>query len=112
MLRLKTGLVIEKFTISIFQIYCHCTFIVFKNKPALDPSQRDLNMKSQEQCTDKFREVLERLTRREIVQNRQLKTFLGTEGYARYLSDCEYQKHLRVMLKDKPDEIVEYERLL
>ena len=46
------------------------------------------------------------------MQNRQLKTVLGTEGYARYLSDCEYQKHLRVMLKDKPDEIVEYERRL
>ena len=43
------------------------------------------------------------------MQNRQLKTVLGIEGYARYLSDCEYQKHLRVMLKDKPDEIVEYE---
>ena len=46
------------------------------------------------------------------MQNRQLKTVLGTEGYARYLSDCEYQKHLRVMLKDKPDEIIEYEQRL
>ena len=69
-------------------------------------------MKSQEKRIDKLKQVLERLSRGEIVQNRQLKTVLGTEGYARYLSDCEYQKHLRVMLKDKPDEIIEYEQRL
>ena len=69
-------------------------------------------MKSQEKRIDKLKQVLERLSRGEIVQNRQLKTVLGTEGYARYLSDCEYQKHLRVMLKDKPEEIMEYERRL
>ena len=62
--------------------------------------------------TAKLQKVLARLSRGEIVQNRQLKTVLGTEGYARYFSDCEYQKHLRVMLKDKPDEIIEYERRL
>ena len=60
----------------------------------------------------KLQKIIERLSGGEIVQNRQLKTVLGTEGYARYLSDCEYQKHLRVMLKDKPDEIIEYERRL
>ena len=69
-------------------------------------------MKSKEKRIDKLREVLERLSRRKTVQNRQLKTVLGAEGYARYLDDCEYQKHLRVMLKDKPDEIIEYERRL
>ena len=69
-------------------------------------------MKSQEKRIDKLKQVLERLSRGKIVQNRQLKTVLGTEGYARYLSDCEYQKHLRVMLKDKPEEIMEYERRL
>ena len=62
--------------------------------------------------TAKLQKVLARLSRGEIVQNRQLKTVLGTEGYARYFSDCEYQKHLRAMLKDKPDEIIEYERRL
>ena len=60
----------------------------------------------------KLQKIIERLSGGEIVQNRQLKTVLGTEGYARYLSDCEYQKHLRVMLKDKPDEIIEYEQRL
>ena len=62
--------------------------------------------------TAKLQKVLARLSRGEIVQNRQLKTVLGTEGYARYFSDCEYQRHLRAMLKDKPDEIIEYERRL
>ena len=62
--------------------------------------------------TAKLQKVLARLSRGEILQNRQLKTVLGTEGYARYFSDCEYQKHLRAMLKDKPDEIIEYERRL
>jgi len=62
--------------------------------------------------TAKLKKIIERLSGGEIVQNRQLKTVLGTEGYARYLSDCEYQKHLRVMLTDKPDEIIEYERRL
>jgi hypothetical protein len=69
-------------------------------------------MKSQEKRIDKLKQVLERLSRGEIVQNRQLKTVLGDEGYARYLSDCEYQKQLREMLADKPKEITEYERRL
>ena len=60
----------------------------------------------------KLQKIIERLSRGEIVQNRQLKSVLGTEGYARYLSDCEYQRYLRAMLRDKPDEIVEYERRL
>jgi hypothetical protein len=44
------------------------------------------------------------------VQNRQLKTVLGTEGYARYLDDYREQTQLRDMLGDKPKEIIEYER--
>ena len=60
----------------------------------------------------KLQKIIERLSGGEIVQNRQLKTVLGTEGYARYFSDCEYQKYLRAMLRDKPDEIMEYERRL
>ena len=70
------------------------------------------SMKSNTKHIEKLKQVLERLSRGKIVQNRQLKSVLGTEGSARYLSDCEYQKHLRVMLKDKPDEIIEYERRL
>ena len=60
----------------------------------------------------KLQKIIERLRRGEIVQNRQLKTVLGAEEYARYLSDCEYQKYMRAMLRDKPEEIVEYERRL
>ena len=44
--------------------------------------------------------------------NRQLKTLLGAEDYARYCDDCREQTKLRKMLKDKPDEIIEYEKRL
>jgi hypothetical protein len=82
------------------------------NNPTPDLSLRNPSMKFQENRTYKLREVLARLSREEIVQNRQLKTLLGTEHYARYLNDCEYQEYLRTILKDKPKEIVEYERRL
>ena len=80
--------------------------------PVPDLAPRIPSMKSQENRNDRLKQVLERLSRGKIVQNRQLKSVLGSEGYARYLSDCEYQKYLRVMLKDKPDEIIEYEQRL
>ena len=41
----------------------------------------------------KLQKIFERLSSGEIVQNSQLKTLLGAEGNARFLSDCEYQKH-------------------
>jgi hypothetical protein len=41
-----------------------------------------------------------------------LKTLLGIEDYARYCDDYREQTQLRDMLKDKPDEIIEYERRL
>ena len=69
-------------------------------------------MKSQEKRIDKLKQVLERLSRGEIVQNRQLKTVLGTEGYARYCYDYREQKQLREILADKPKKITEYERRL
>ena len=69
-------------------------------------------MKSKEKQIAKFHKVLERLSRDEIVQNRKLKTVLGTEHYARYFDDYCEQTQLRDMLKDKPDEIIEYERRL
>ena len=69
-------------------------------------------LKSNTKHIEKLKQVLERLSRGEIVQNRQLKTVLGTEGYTRYLSVCGYQKHLRAMLKDKPDEVIECEQRL
>ena len=62
-------------------------------------------MKSQEKRIDKLKQVLARRSRGEIVQNRQLKTVLGAEGYARYLDDCHVQEQLRDMLGDKPKEI-------
>ena len=68
-------------------------------------------MKSSEKRIDKLREVLARLIRGEIVQNRQLKTLLGVEHYARYLDDCREQEQLREMLGDKPKKIVEYENV-
>ena len=77
-----------------------------------DLASRNPSMKSKEKRIDKLREVLERLSRRKIVQNRQLKTVLGAEGYARYLDDYCEQTQLRDVLKDKPDEIIEYERRL
>ena len=70
------------------------------------------SMKSKEKRIDKLKQVLERLSRGKIVQNRQLETVLGTEHYARYCYDCREQIQLREMLKDKPDEITEYERRL
>ena len=69
-------------------------------------------MKSQEKRIDKLKQVLERLSRGEIVQNRQLKTVLGAEGYARYCYDYRGQEQLREMLVDKPKVITEYERRL
>jgi hypothetical protein len=67
-------------------------------------------MKSQEKRIDKLKQVLERLSRRKIVQNRQLKTVLGAEGYARYCYDYREQEQLREILADKPKEITEHER--
>ena len=46
------------------------------------------------------------------MQNRQLKTLLGVEHYARYLDDYCEQEQLREMLGDKPKVITEYERRL
>lgn len=69
-------------------------------------------MKSKEKRIDKLQQVLDRLSRGEIVQNRQLKTVLGAEGYARYCYDYRGQEQLREMLADKPKVITEYERRL
>jgi hypothetical protein len=73
--------------------------------PNLAP--RNPSMKSQEKRIEKLKQVLVLLSREEIVQNRQLKTVLGAEGYARYLDDYCEQEQLREMLGDKPKEIIE-----
>ena len=80
--------------------------------PAPDLAPRNSSMKSKEKRIDKLKQVLERLSRGEIVQNRQLKTVLGAEGYARYCYDYRGQEQLREMLADKPKVITEYERRL
>jgi hypothetical protein len=69
-------------------------------------------MKSREKRIDRLKQVFERLSRGETVQNRRLKTLLGAEGYARYCDDYCEQEQLREMLGDKPKEITEYERRL
>ena len=69
-------------------------------------------MKSKEKRIDKLKQVLDRLSRRKTVQNRQLKTVLGAEGYARYCYDYREQEQLREILANKPKVITEYERRL
>ncbi len=60
----------------------------------------------------KLQTILDRLNGGKIVQNRQLQTVLGDEGYARYLADCRMQQDLRDTLQDKPDTVKEYEERL
>jgi hypothetical protein len=45
-------------------------------------------MKSREKRIYSLKQVLARLSRPNIVQNRRLKTLLGAEDYARYSDDC------------------------
>jgi hypothetical protein len=60
----------------------------------------------------RLRSVLDNLRRGKIVQNRQLRTLLGEDGYARFLDDWQDQQAVRQTLAAKPDEIIEYERRL
>ena len=69
-------------------------------------------MKSNTKHVEKLKQVLDRLSRRKTVQNRQLKTVLGAEGYARYCYDYHEQEQLREILANKPKVITEYERRL
>lgn len=69
---------------------------------ALDDSKR----------ADKLRGLLTRLKQNKTVQNRDLRTWLGDAAYVAYERDWAEQQSLRVELRDKPSEIVEYERLM
>lgn len=60
----------------------------------------------------KLRGLLKRLEQGKNVQNRDLQTWLGEDGYAQYEQEWATQKDLRDELGNKPAEIVEYERLL
>ena len=56
--------------------------------------------------------ALTRLKCGENVQNRQLCTLLGEEGYARFLDEWREQQDLRETLARKPKVVLEYERRL
>ncbi len=60
----------------------------------------------------KLKRALDQLRRKENVQNHQLKTLLGDEAYARFEDDWRQQQEMREDLKEKPDEIIEYEQRL
>lgn len=60
----------------------------------------------------KLRGLLKRLKQGKNVQNRDLQTWLGVDGYAHYEQEWAAQKELRDELRDKPAEIVEYESRL
>lgn len=60
----------------------------------------------------KLNVALERLRRGENVQNRQLRTLLGEQGFLSFLDDRSQQQLLRKALSEKPREIVAYEHSL
>jgi hypothetical protein len=60
----------------------------------------------------KLNSALDKLRRKENVQNRQLKTLLGDEAYAQFEDDWRQQQEMREYLKDKPDKIIKYEQRL
>lgn len=60
----------------------------------------------------RLEELLQRLKQGKNVQNRDLKTWLGSELYANFESMQSGQAELREELANKPAEIVEYERRL
>jgi hypothetical protein len=60
----------------------------------------------------KLRGLLERLKQGKKVQNRDLQTWLGADGYSGYVDTWAAQKAVRLELASKPDAIVEYEARL
>jgi len=60
----------------------------------------------------KLKAALEQLRGGKNVQNRQLRTLLGEDGYARFLDDWRQQQELRETLFEKPKEVLEYDRRL
>lgn len=60
----------------------------------------------------KLQGLLARLKRGETVQNRQLHTWLGKEGYEVFEDLCCNMVEVRKTLTSKPDDLVEYEQLL
>ena len=60
----------------------------------------------------KLRLLLTRLRQSKSVQNRDLQTWLGEQGYAEYEQRWQEQKDLRSELNSKPNEVRKYEALL
>jgi len=61
---------------------------------------------------EKLQKILTKLQNGEHVQNRTLETWLSEDEYAELDNEWQKQKELREELKDKPDEIIEYEKRL
>ena len=61
---------------------------------------------------EKLKQILDKLENGGHVQNRKLQTWLTEEEFANIEYEWENQKELREELKDKPDEIIEYEERL
>lgn len=61
---------------------------------------------------EKLQKILTKLQNGEHVQNKMLKTWLTEDEFAAIEYEWDNQKILREELKDKPDEIVEYEKRL
>ncbi len=68
--------------------------------------------KSNSARLSKLNDLLVKLRRGESVQNRQLQTWLGEQGYKEYKDSWSNTVDLRDLLKGKSGAIVEYEELL
>jgi hypothetical protein len=68
--------------------------------------------KSDEARLAKLHDLLDRLRRGEIVQNRQLQTWLGEQGYKEYEDSWSNTVDQRNLLSRKSSAIIEYEELL
>ena len=67
---------------------------------------------SDEKRLAKLKHILKQIRDKETVQNRQLRTWLSKEAYARFEDERLEQQELGKMLKNKPTQIVEYEQRL
>jgi hypothetical protein len=68
--------------------------------------------KSDEARLAKLHDLLDRLRRGEIVQNRQLQTWLGEQGYKEYEDSWSNTLDQRNLLSRKSGAVIEYEELL
>ncbi len=69
-------------------------------------------MQTAKKRAEKLQKILIKLENGENVQNRMLKTWLTEEEYNDFLNSWEDQKLIREELKEKPHEIIKYEKKL